>query len=65
MKVRDIIDKLEEEGWRIVATRGSHRQFKHPTKTGRVTIAGKPNDDIAPGTYNSIRKQAGWKDSNS
>lgn len=62
MKVRDIIDRLEKDGWYLVATRGSHRQFKHSTKTGRVTIAGKPNDDIAPGTFNSIRKQAGWKE---
>ena len=50
-----------EAGWRLVATRGSHRQFKHETKPGRVTIPGKPSDDLAPGTLNSIRKQAGWK----
>jgi predicted RNA binding protein YcfA (HicA-like mRNA interferase family) len=42
-------------------TRGSHRQFKHPHKRGLVTVAGKPNDDLAPGTKNSILKQSGLK----
>jgi predicted RNA binding protein YcfA (HicA-like mRNA interferase family) len=60
--VRDIIRQIEEDGWRHIATRGSHRQFKHPTKLGRVTVAGKPRDDISPGTLNSIFKQAGLKD---
>jgi len=49
MKVRDIIKMIEDDGWYIVATRGSHRQYKHPTKLGRVTIAGNPNHDVAPG----------------
>lgn len=61
MKVRDIIKRLEAEGWYRVKSRGSHRQYKHPQKAGRVTIAGKPSDDLAPGTLNSIFKQAGWK----
>lgn len=52
---------LNDDGWFLVATRGSHRQFKHPGKAGRVTVAGKPSDDIAPGTLNSILKQAGLK----
>jgi predicted RNA binding protein YcfA (HicA-like mRNA interferase family) len=52
---------LEQDGWRLLATRGSHRQFKHPEKPGRVTVPGKPNDDLAPGTFNSILKQAGLK----
>jgi predicted RNA binding protein YcfA (HicA-like mRNA interferase family) len=52
---------LNDEGWFLVATRGSHRQFKHPTKPGRVTVPGKLNDDLAPGTLNSILKQAGLK----
>jgi predicted RNA binding protein YcfA (HicA-like mRNA interferase family) len=52
---------IESDGWRLVATRGSHRQFKHPTKPGRVTIAGKESDDLSPGTWNSILKQAGQK----
>jgi predicted RNA binding protein YcfA (HicA-like mRNA interferase family) len=62
VKVREVIRKLEDDGWYLVATRGSHRQYKHPAKLGRVTIAGHPNDDLAPGTLNSIRKQAGWKE---
>jgi len=62
MKVRDAIRLIEDDGWYQVATRGSHRQYKHPTKPGRVTIAGKPSDDLAPGTRNSILKQAGLKE---
>ncbi|MFQ5955139.1 MAG: type II toxin-antitoxin system HicA family toxin [Kiloniellales bacterium] len=58
MKVRDIIRLLEDRGWYLVATRGSHRQFKHPFKPGRVTVAGKPSDDLAPGTLSSVFKQA-------
>ena len=49
MKVKDIIDLITSDGWYIVATKGSHRQFKHQSKPGRVTIAGKPSDDISPG----------------
>jgi len=52
---------LERDGWRLVATRGSHLQFKHPSKAGRVTVPGKPSDDLAPGTLNSILKQAALK----
>jgi predicted RNA binding protein YcfA (HicA-like mRNA interferase family) len=62
-KVRDAIHLIESNGWALVATRGSHRQFKHPSRPGRVTIAGKPSDDLAPGTLNSILKQAGLKPS--
>ncbi|MDO8431805.1 MAG: type II toxin-antitoxin system HicA family toxin [Candidatus Binatus sp.] len=58
MKVREAIKLLQKDGWYSVATRGSHRQFKHPVKLGRVTVAGKPSDDLAPGTKNSIFKQA-------
>jgi len=50
MKVRDVIRLLEGEGWFLVATRGSHRQYKHPVRPGRVTVAGKPSDDLASGT---------------
>ncbi len=60
-KVRDAVRLIESDGWREVGTRGSHRQFKHATKPGRVTIAGHPSDDLAPGTFNSILKQAGLK----
>ena len=58
MKIRDVIKLIEEDGWYLVMTKGSHRQYKHSTKSGRVTIAGHPNDDLAPGTLNSVFKQA-------
>jgi predicted RNA binding protein YcfA (HicA-like mRNA interferase family) len=61
MKVREIIRMVEEDGWYLDRTRGSHRQFKHAVKKGLVTIAGKPGDDVAHGTFNSILKQAGLK----
>jgi predicted RNA binding protein YcfA (HicA-like mRNA interferase family) len=62
MKVGEAVKVIEADGWFLVATRGSHRQYKHPTKAGRVTVAGKPSDDLAPGTLNSILKQAGLKE---
>jgi predicted RNA binding protein YcfA (HicA-like mRNA interferase family) len=62
VKIRDIIKLLESDGWYLVMTKGSHRQYKHPTKLGRVTIAGHPNNDLAPGTLNSILKQARMKE---
>lgn len=52
---------LHQDGWYLVATRGSHRQYKHPTKSGRVTVSGKWSDELAPGTFNSILKQSGLK----
>lgn len=61
MKVRELIRLLEADGWYLARTRGSHRQYKHPTKPGLVTVAGSGNDDLAPGTVNSILKQAGLK----
>ena len=61
MKVRDIIKLIEADGWYIVVTKGSHRQYKHPKKPGRVTIAGHPSDEMAPGTMNSVLKQAQLK----
>lgn len=61
MKVRDILQRLYDDGWYLHSTRGSHRQFKHPSKSGRVTVPGKPGDDLAVGTINSIYKQASWK----
>jgi len=51
----------EHDGWVLARTRGSHRQYKHPSKKGLVTIPGKPGDDLAPGTLGSILKQAGLK----
>ena len=62
MKVREAIRMIEDDGWYLVATRGSHRQYRHLVKPGRVTIAGKPSDDLAPGTFRSILKQAGLKE---
>jgi predicted RNA binding protein YcfA (HicA-like mRNA interferase family) len=62
MKVGEVLRLIEQDGWYLVATRGSHRQYKHPNKAGRVTVAGKPSDDVAPGTLNSILKQAGLKE---
>ena len=62
MKVRDVIRLLEDDGWFLVATRGSHRQFKHRVHPGRVTVAGKPSEELAPGTLNSILKQSGLKE---
>ena len=61
MKVAEILRLLQQDGWFLVAQRGSHRQFKHPSKVGRVTVPGKASDDLAPGTQNSILKQAGLK----
>ncbi|MFC1777446.1 type II toxin-antitoxin system HicA family toxin [Pseudomonadota bacterium] len=61
MKVAEVLRKLVTDGWYLHSTRGSHRQYKHPSKKGRVTIPGKPSDDLATGTLNSIYKQAGWK----
>ncbi|MDA0366986.1 MAG: type II toxin-antitoxin system HicA family toxin [Proteobacteria bacterium] len=58
MKVREVLKLLNEDGWTIAGVRGSHRQLKHATKPGRVTVAGKPSDDLALGTLGSIRKQA-------
>jgi predicted RNA binding protein YcfA (HicA-like mRNA interferase family) len=62
MKARDIIKMIEADGWYLVAIRGDHRQYKHDTKPGRVTIAGHLSHDIAPGTLNSIFKQAKLKE---
>jgi predicted RNA binding protein YcfA (HicA-like mRNA interferase family) len=61
MKVSEILELLKRDGWYVARTRGSHRQFKHAAKAGLVTVAGKPGDDLAPGTLNSILKQAGLK----
>jgi predicted RNA binding protein YcfA (HicA-like mRNA interferase family) len=61
MKVREVLKLIVADGWYLDRTRGSHRQYKHPIKRGLVTVAGKPGDDLAPGTLNSILKQAGLK----
>jgi predicted RNA binding protein YcfA (HicA-like mRNA interferase family) len=61
VKVADVLRLLQQDGWRLISQRGSHRQFKHASKAGRVTVPGKPSDDLAPGTLNSILKQSGLK----
>lgn len=59
MKVREIIRLIEQDGWRQTTQRGSHRQFKHPTKPGKITVAGKPGADVPKGTAEHILNQAG------
>jgi predicted RNA binding protein YcfA (HicA-like mRNA interferase family) len=59
MKYRDVIKLIERDGWQLVHTVGSHQQYKHPTKPGRVTVAGKPGKDVPEGTRKSILRQAG------
>jgi len=58
MKVREVIWLIEKDGWRMVSQEGSHRQFKHPVKRGRVTVPGKPGDTLHPKTFASILQQA-------
>ncbi|HEX5442823.1 MAG TPA: type II toxin-antitoxin system HicA family toxin [Pirellulales bacterium] len=58
MKVRDIIRLLVDDGWKKTSQKGSHRQFTHPTKRGKVTVPGKLSDDVPAGTYRSILRQA-------
>ena len=59
MKVREAIREIEADGWRLAGVKGDHRQYRHPTKKGRVTVPGHPNDDLAPKTRDSIFQQAG------
>ncbi|MBI2205171.1 MAG: type II toxin-antitoxin system HicA family toxin [Candidatus Rokubacteria bacterium] len=61
MKVGELIRLLEDDGWRLARTRGSHRQYKHASKPGTVTVAGKPSLDVPPGTLSAIFRQAGLK----
>ncbi len=61
MKVREVIRMLEDDGWSLVVTKGSHRQFKHLTKPGRVTVSGQLGDDMPKGTFASVKRQAGLK----
>jgi predicted RNA binding protein YcfA (HicA-like mRNA interferase family) len=58
---RDIIREIEADGWRLVATSGSHHHFKHPTKPGKVTIP-HPRKDLHPKTVRSIYRQAGLEE---
>ena len=61
MKVRDVLQLVMQDGWYFVGQKGSHRQFKHPEKSGKVTIAGHPSEEMAKGTFQNILKQAGLK----
>jgi predicted RNA binding protein YcfA (HicA-like mRNA interferase family) len=61
VKVREVIRLLEADGWTLVTTKGSHRQFKHPVRPGRVTISGQLGDEMPKGTLASVKRQAGWK----
>ncbi len=61
MKVREVIRLLESDGWVLVSQEGSHRQFKHSTKSGRVTVSGNLGDEMPKGTLASVRRQAGLK----
>lgn len=61
MRVKEIVGRLEADGWRLLRTRGSHRQFTHSTKPGKVTVSGKLNVDMPSEALSSVRKQAGPK----
>lgn len=61
MKVRDVLKRLNDDGWYLNRQKGSHRQFEHKEKTGTVTVAGHPGDDVPIGTLKGIHKQAGWE----
>jgi len=60
-KVKELLALIEADGWFQVRQRGSHRQYRHPSKAGTVTVAGKPSVEVPPGTLNSVLKQAGLK----
>lgn len=62
MKIRDVLERLREDGWYLARTGGSHRVLKHPIKRGIVVVAGHPSKDVAPGTLKSIWKQAELED---
>lgn len=61
MKISELINVLKDDSWFLKRTKGSHRQFKHPTKKGLVTVSGKMSDDVKKGTLGSILRQAGLK----
>lgn len=60
-KVKEVIRLLEEDGWKLMTTKGDHRQFKHPDRKGKVTVRGKPSETLNQFLLNSIWKQAGWR----
>lgn len=59
-KVKEVIELLDKDGWKLVRTKGDHRQFKHPQKTGTVTVRGKLSETVSQELLNSMWKQAGW-----
>ncbi len=61
MKIREVIKRLEDEDWKIVRQKGSHRQYRKVGNPNVVTVAGKPSTDMKPGIYSSIAQKAGWK----
>jgi predicted RNA binding protein YcfA (HicA-like mRNA interferase family) len=61
VKYRELIRRLEADGWTLTSQRGSHRQYEHPEKPGKVTVAGKPNLDVPMGTALNILRQAGLR----
>jgi len=61
VKFREVIRLLEDDGWQLVAQRGSHKQYEHPSKPGKVTVAGQPNADVPKGTAANILRQAGLR----
>lgn len=61
MKYREIVKLIETDGWRLSSQRGSHRQYEHPMKPGKVTIAGQANKDVPSGTAANILRQAGLR----
>lgn len=61
MKFREVIRAIEQDGWRFHSQKGSHAQYVHPIKAGRVTVAGKPGDDVHPKTLADIFRQAGME----
>lgn len=65
MKVRDLLELLQRDGWHIDRTRGSHRQLRHAAKSGTVTVSGHPSDDVHPKTLKSVLRQAGLEDQES
>ena len=60
-KVREVLALLKADGWELISTKGSHRQYKHPTKSSKVTVNGHEGDVVSQFLLNSIWKQAGWK----
>lgn len=60
-KVKEVLKMMKNDGWQLVNQEGSHRQFIHPTKKGKVTVNAKPSDTLTQEILHSIWKQAGWK----